>query len=189
MSSDAEKQKLMGSILSQVNIGHINWDKVAKNLNLPIKSAAQMRWARFKKTLPNFSQESNGNSTTSPPATPKKRQSPTKSKANKRSPTKKQKLSKSVIVSDDEDDEPQFDSYDKEEIKEIVPETPLQSLPSRKAKVKSPIKDTVTSDEDEDEDEEIKIEDTQETQEIQQSIGSGRGAIDSGSDFGGSVEL
>lgn len=142
MSSNAANQQLMASILRQVNIGHIDWDQVVKDLGVPTKSAAQMRWQRFKKTLPNFGQEGNGNVTASAPATPKKRQSPTKSKAPKGSPTKKQKRSRSGMDSDDEDDDLQIDNYDdKEENKEIAPETPARSLPGRKAKIRSPIKD------------------------------------------------
>ncbi|KAI9647049.1 hypothetical protein NHQ30_005051 [Ciborinia camelliae] len=198
MSSDAEKQKLMASILSQVNTSHIDWEKVAKDLNVPTKSAAQMRWQRFKKTLPNFSQETNGNNTSSPPATPKKRQSPTKSKAVKASPAKKQKRSRSAVDSDEEeDDDSQFDNYDKEEKKEISPETPARSLPSRKAKTRSPIKDAYASDvEEEDEikvevkcEDQIDNEETQETQETQGTIGSGVAVLDSGSDFDGVVEV
>ncbi|KAF7864471.1 hypothetical protein EAF04_006604 [Stromatinia cepivora] len=200
MSSDAEKQKLMASILRQVNIGHIDWDKVAKDLSVPTKSAAQMRWARFKKTLPTFNQESNGNGTASPPATPKKRQSPTKSKAPKGSPKKKQKRSKSGMDSDDEDEEPQFEN-DKEENKEITPETPARSLPSRKAKTRSPIKEALTSDEEEEEEEEeedikvnvkdeeqIENDETQETEYTEQTTVSGGAVVDSGSDFDGDVE-
>lgn len=141
MSTDAEK-KLLSSILNQLN-GEIDWDKVVKDVNVPTKSVAQMRWTRFKKTLPNL--ESNGNGTDSPPATPKKRQSPTKSKTPKGSSKKKQKRSKSGIDSDDEDEEAQFENDDEEENKKVTTETPARSLPSRKAKTRSPIKDVRTT--------------------------------------------
>ncbi|KAF7927694.1 uncharacterized protein EAE98_006076 [Botrytis deweyae] len=186
MSSDAEK-KLLVSILRQANIGHIDWDRVAKDLSVPTKSAAQMRWQRFKKTLPDFNQEQNGNGNSSPLATPRKRQSPTKSKAPKGSPLKKQKRSK--VDSDDDDEELEFDNYDEKENK-IAPETPARSLPGRKAKARSPIKDAGTSDEEYD----IKIEEsgengeTQETELTQETVASRGTAVDSGSDFDGDVE-
>ncbi|KAF7893473.1 uncharacterized protein EAF02_001011 [Botrytis sinoallii] len=165
MSSDAEK-KLLVSILRQANIGHIDWDRVAKDLSVPTKSAAQMRWQRFKKA---------------------KRQSPTKSKAPKGSPLKKQKRSK--VESDDDDEELEFDNYDEKENK-IAPETPARSLPGRKAKARSPMKDEGTSDEEYD----IKNEEsgengeTQETELTQETVASGGTAVDSGSDFDGDVE-
>ncbi|TEY65557.1 hypothetical protein BOTCAL_0139g00240 [Botryotinia calthae] len=156
MSSDAEK-KLLVSILRQANIGHIDWDRVAKDLSVPTNSAAQMRWQRFKKTLPDFNQEQNGNANPSPPTTPRKRQSPTKSKATKGSPLKKQKRSK-VNSDDDDDEELEFDNCDEKDNK-ITPEIPARSLPGRKAKARSPIKDAGTSDEEDN----IKKEETQVT--------------------------
>ncbi|TGO49961.1 hypothetical protein BCON_0195g00170 [Botryotinia convoluta] len=179
MSSDAEKKLV--SILRQANIGHIDWDRVAKDLSVPTKSAAQMRWQRFKKTLPDFSQEQNGNANSSPPATPGKRQSPTKSKAPKGSPLKKQKRLK--VDSDDDDEELEFDNYDEKENK-IAPQTPARSLPGRKAKARSPIKDAGTSDEEDD----IKNEKSDENEETQETVASGGIAVDSGSDFDGDVE-
>ncbi|CAD6440120.1 7e58eef2-46b2-4b86-aabd-e4b87d07f387 [Sclerotinia trifoliorum] len=191
MSSDAEK-RLLSSILNQVNFGHINWDKVAKDVNVSTKSAAQMRWTRFKKTLSTCNQESNGNGTASPAATPKKRQSPKKSKAPKGSPKKKQKRTKSGIYSDDEDEEVQLENDDKEENKKITPETPARSLPSRKAKTRSPIKEALTSDEEEDEinvevkdREQIENGETQGTEFTEETMAN---VVDSGSDFDGDVE-
>ncbi|TGO67289.1 hypothetical protein BOTNAR_0045g00330 [Botryotinia narcissicola] len=185
MASDAEK-KLLVSIRRQANIGHIDWDRVAKDLSVPTKSAAQMRWQRFKKTLPDFNQEQNGNANSSPPATPRKRQSPTKSKALKGSPLKKQKRSK---LDSDDDDELGFDSYDEKENK-IAPKTPARSLPGRKAKAKSPIKDAGTSDEEDDIKNEKSAEngETQETELTRETVASGGTALDSGSDFDGDVE-
>ncbi|TGO40690.1 hypothetical protein BHYA_0033g00440 [Botrytis hyacinthi] len=172
MSSDAEK-KLLVSILRQVNTGHIDWDRVAKDLSVPTKSAAQMRWQRFKKTLPDFNQEQNGNANSSPPATPRKRQSPTKSRAPRGSPLKKQKHLKSD--SDDDDEELEFDNYDEKENK-IAPETPARSLPGRKAKAKAPIKDVRAM--------------RKMTWKMmnQETVASGGTAVDSGSDFDGDVE-
>ncbi|QSZ35495.1 hypothetical protein DSL72_008365 [Monilinia vaccinii-corymbosi] len=144
MTADAEKQKLVASIFSQVNIGSIDWDRVAKDLNTPTANAAQVQWRRFIKTLPNFDNELNGDrchGTASPPNTPKKRQSPSKSKAAKGSPTKKQKRSRSGADSDDEEEELQFDKHDKEESKGVLPEAPARTLPIRKAKIKPPIKE------------------------------------------------
>ncbi|KAJ8068698.1 hypothetical protein OCU04_002397 [Sclerotinia nivalis] len=194
MSSDAEK-KLLASILNQVNIGHIDWDKVAKDVSVPTKSAAQMRWTRFKKTLPTFNQEPNGNGTASPPATPKKRQSPTKSKAPKGSHKKKQKRSKFGIDSDDEDED---EDDDKEENKKITPATPARSLPSRKAKTRSRIKEALTSDEEEEEEDEIKADvkdeeqiendETQGTEYTEETIASGGAVVDSGCNFNGDME-
>ncbi|CCD43930.1 hypothetical protein BofuT4_P061400.1 [Botrytis cinerea T4] len=174
MSSDAEK-KLLVSILRQASIGHIDWDRVAKDLSVPTKSAAQMRWQRFKKTLPDFNQEQNGNASSSPATTPRKRQSPTKSRATKGSPLKKQKRSK--VNSDDDDEELEFDNCDEKDNK-IAPKTPTRSLPGRKVKARSPIKDAGTSDEEDN----IKKEETQVTD------ASGGGTVDSGSDFDGDVE-
>ncbi|KAF7958112.1 hypothetical protein EAE96_003676 [Botrytis aclada] len=185
MSSDAEK-KLLVSILRQANIGHIDWDRVAKDLSVPTKSAAQTRWQRFKKTLPDFNQEQNGNASSSPPATPRKRQSPTKSKAPKGSPLKKQKRAK---VDSDDDEELQFDNFDEKETK-IAPETPARSLPGRKAKARSPIKDAGTSDEEDDikNEESGENEETQETELTRETVASRGTAVDFGSDFDGDVE-
>lgn len=144
MSADAEKQKLMASILSQVNIGHIDWDRVAKDLNTPTANAARVRWQRFRKTLPTFDNGPNGDSyhgTSSPPVTPKKTHPPSKIKAVNRRPAKKQKRSRPRSESDEEDDELQLDIYDKEESKYAPMERPVRSLPRRKAKSKSPIKE------------------------------------------------
>ncbi|KAB8300430.1 hypothetical protein EYC80_000603 [Monilinia laxa] len=201
MSADAEKQKLMASILSQVNIGHIDWDKVAKDLNTPTANAARVRWQRFRKTLPSFDNGPNrdgSHGTASPPVTPKKRQSPTKRKSFNRSPAKKQKRSRPRSNSDEENDELEPDIYYKEENNYVLPEIPARSLPSRKAKVKSPIKEAVTSDEEEEEDVtkvDMKCEDLiedridgTETQETQGTVESGRAFVDSGSDFDGNVE-
>ncbi|KAF7954857.1 uncharacterized protein EAE97_000116 [Botrytis byssoidea] len=185
MSSDAEK-KLLVSILRQANISHIDWDRVAKDLSVPTKSAAQMRWQRFKKTLPDFNQEQNRSANSSPPATPRKRQSPTKSKALKGSPLKKQKRLK---LDSDDDDELGFDNYEEKENK-IAPETPARSLPGRKAKAKSPIKDAGTSDEGDDIENEESGEygETQETELTQETVARGETAVDLGSDFDEDVE-
>ncbi|KAF7907094.1 uncharacterized protein EAF01_004681 [Botrytis porri] len=173
MSGDAEK-KLLVSILRQANISHIDWDRVAKDLSVPTKSVAQMRWQRFKKILPDLNQEQNGNVNSSPPVTPRKRQSPTKSKAPKGSPLKKRKRLK--VDSDDDDEEPEFNNYDEKENK-IAPETPARSLPG-------------TSDEEDDvkNEESDQDEETQETELTQGTFTSGGTAVDSGSDFDGDLE-
>lgn len=141
MSVNSETKKLIASIHDQVNIGHIDWERVAKDLGTPTANAARVRWQRFRKTLPNLNNEQNEDGTiTPPPMTPRKLQSPKKSKTLKGSPTKKQKRSRPGKDSDDDDDELRFDMKEKEEKKDILPETPARCLPSRKAKAKSPIK-------------------------------------------------
>ncbi|RAL67395.1 hypothetical protein DID88_008150 [Monilinia fructigena] len=178
---DAEKQKLMASILSQVNIGHIDWNRVAKDLNTPTANAARVRWQRFRKTLPSFDDGANregSQGTSTPPVTPKKRRSPTKRKSFNRSSAKKRKRSRSRSDSDEEKDELEPDIYDKEENK-------FQAV-------------TIEEEEDKEEDVtkvEIKCEDLaedridgSETQEIQGTVESGRAFVDSGSDFDGNVE-
>jgi len=50
MPAESDNYKLLFALISQTEIKAINWDRVAREIGVPTKMAAQKRWQRLKHT-------------------------------------------------------------------------------------------------------------------------------------------
>ena len=48
MPAETENYRLLFSLISQMEVKNIDWDKVARDVGVPTKMAAQKRWQRLK---------------------------------------------------------------------------------------------------------------------------------------------
>jgi len=127
MAVDADKA-LMAAVLSQVEVANfkIDYEKLAQELSLSTKSAAYMRWSRFKAKL-NVS----GSAPTTSPLKPRTPKAKTNGK-NNGSPSKKRKMN----ISDwgDEDEDLDLERGVGDEGKGFVEESQNKKLPVRKGR-------------------------------------------------------
>jgi len=123
MAVDADKA-LMAAVLSQVADFKIDYEKLAQDLSLPTKSAAYMRWSRFKAKL-NVS----GSTPTTSPLKPRTPKAKTNAKNNV-SPNKKRKMN----ISDWGDEDLDLERGDGDEGKGFVEESRNKKLPVRKGR-------------------------------------------------------
>jgi hypothetical protein len=154
MSAEADRA-LMAAILTQIEVGKINFSKLAQDLNLPTKTAASMRWYRFKARLNDgvISATSTPakipqSSTAAPSTTPNK-----SAKGNRmnESPSKKRKRAGSDIGEKDDSGLDIKGEVDWENVASVViPETPPRRLPFRKARVTTFKEEDLASEDEED---------------------------------------
>src|SRR4051812_658405 len=150
MSSDADKA-LMSAVLSQIEVGKINYDKLAQDLNLPSKAAASMRWSRFKAKLNITTTPSRATNVTAstPQTTPSKG-----GRGKKDTPAKKRKLA--ISDDDDGDDERGLDIKGEPLGDENgdwgdaagIPDTASRKLPVRMARAANFKEEVASEDED-----------------------------------------
>jgi len=134
MSTAADKA-LMAAVLSQVDIGKLNYEKLAKDLHLPNKSAASMRWYRFKARLYNGAPPAKATSAVVafPPNTPSKI---AKGK-NGSPPTKKRKRAQKDSDGETPDDELGLDAMGEPDDEGLHEAAVSRRLPIRKARATS----------------------------------------------------
>ena len=120
-------------VLSQIKVGKINYDQLARDIGAPSKGAAQVRWSRFQSKL----KKSTGMSPTK--AKPAGVQKAVKSPAKITNGVKGKEAKKRM--SEDGEDEGNGDEV-------VEPSTPVRKLPGRKARVAS-FKDMESSEDEE----------------------------------------
>jgi len=50
MPAESDNYKLLFALISQTEIKSIDWERVAREIGVPTKMAAQKRWQRLKQT-------------------------------------------------------------------------------------------------------------------------------------------
>ncbi|ESZ91451.1 hypothetical protein SBOR_8174 [Sclerotinia borealis F-4128] len=167
--------KLVMSVLSQVEVGRIDYDKLAKDIGVATPKAARCRWDRYRQKLakgaglpPTSARKAVGASKKIGAVSPKKAGgSPKKSG---RESLKKSRGRAIKRESDEDEEEEEVNAgeegeemdYDKEgtdvDIKVEEPVTPLRKLPYRQARVTKFVEETSDA-EDEQEEEDGDVQD------------------------------